>query len=137
MSTAKNTATNTDKSTIVATDKAPAAVGPYSQAVKAGVFLYSAGQIPLRPDGTMVEGSIAEQTEQVMSNLAAVLAAAGCGFEHVVKTTCFLTDMNDFAEFNGVYGARFGSNPPARSTVAVRGLPKGASVEVELVARLP
>ena len=128
---------NSNTTTIVATDKAPAAVGPYSQAVKAGGFLYSAGQIPLRPDGTMVEGSIAEQTEQVMNNLAAVLAAAGCGFEHVVKTTCFLLDMNDFAEFNGVYGSRFGSSPPARSTVAVRGLPKGASVEVELVAHLP
>ena len=122
---------------IVATDKAPAAVGPYSQAVKAHGFLYTAGQIPLRPDGTMVEGTIAEQTEQVMTNLAAVLAAAGCGFEHVVKTTCFLRDMNDFAEFNTVYGSRFTAAPPARSTVAVSGLPKGASVEVELVALLP
>lgn len=122
---------------IVATDKAPAAVGPYSQAVKANGFLYTAGQVPLRPDGSMVEGSITEQTEQVMKNLAAVLAAAGCGFEHVIKSTCFLRDMNDFAEFNAVYGSRFGSAPPARSTVAVAGLPKGASVEVELVALLP
>ncbi|HET8986752.1 MAG TPA: RidA family protein [Trueperaceae bacterium] len=122
---------------IVATDKAPAAVGPYSQAVKANGFLYTAGQIPLRPDGSLVAGSIAEQTEQVMTNLEAVLVAAGCGFEHVVKSTCFLRDMNDFAEFNGVYGSRFGSQPPARSTVAVSGLPKGASVEVELVALLP
>jgi 2-iminobutanoate/2-iminopropanoate deaminase len=121
----------------VSTDKAPAAVGPYSQAVKAGGFLFTAGQIALRPDGSFVAGSVAEQTEQVMTNLAAVLAAAGCGFEHVVKATCFLLDMNDFAEFNGVYGSRFASAPPARSTVAVSGLPKGASVEVELVARLP
>ena len=122
---------------IVATDKAPAAVGPYSQAVKSGGFLFSAGQIALRPDGSLVEGSVAEQTEQVMNNLAAVLAAAGCGFEDVVKTTCFLIDMNDFAEFNAAYGSRFGSAPPARSTIAVSALPKGASVEVELVARLP
>lgn len=122
---------------IVSTDKAPAAVGPYSQAVKAGGFLFTAGQIPLRPDGTMVEGTVTEQTEQVMTNLAAVLAAAGCGFEDVVKTTCFLADMGDFAEFNAVYGSRFGSAPPARSTVAAAGLPKGATVEVELVALLP
>lgn len=123
--------------TIVATTEAPAAVGPYSQAVTSNGFLFTAGQIPLRPDGTMVEGSITVQTEQVMKNLAAVLAAAGCGFEDVVKSTCFLLDMNDFAEFNAVYGSRFGAAPPARSTVAVVGLPKGASVEVELVARLP
>jgi|SRR5690606_1248434 len=123
--------------TIVATDKAPAAVGPYSQAVRSGGFLFTAGQIALRPDGTLVEGTVAEQTEQVMNNLAAVLEAAGCGFGDVIKTTCFLVDMNDFAEFNGVYGSRFGSAPPARSTVAVSALPKGASVEVELVARLP
>lgn len=122
---------------IVATAQAPAAVGPYSQAVKANGFLFTAGQIPLRPDGSMVEGSVTQQTEQVMINLAAVLAAAGCGFEHVVKSTCFLKDMNDFAEFNAVYGSRFDSAPPARSTVAVAGLPRGASVEVELVALLP
>ena len=122
---------------IIATTEAPAALGPYSQAVTANGFLFTAGQVPLRPDGTMVEGSIAEQTEQVMKNLEAVLAAAGCGFANVVKSTCFLRDMNDFTEFNAVYGSRFGSAPPARSTVAVAGLPKDARVEVELVALLP
>lgn len=122
---------------IIATDAAPAAVGPYSQAVTAGGFLFTAGQIALRPDGTFVAGGVAEQTEQVMTNLGNVLAAAGCGFADVVKATCFLVDMNDFAAFNSVYGSRFGEQPPARSTVAVAGLPRGAAVEVELVARLP
>ncbi len=121
----------------VHTPDAPAAVGPYSQAVKVGDLLYTAGQVALRPDGSFVDGSVAEQTEQVMRNLEAVLKAAGTGFEHVVKATCFLVDMGDFEEFNRVYGARFPSEPPARSTVAVAGLPKGAAVEVELVARLP
>ena len=95
------------------------------------------GQVALRPDGSFVGGSVAEQTEQVMSNLEAVLKAAGTGFEHVVKATCFLTDMGTFDEFNRVYGSRFPGEPPARTTVAVAALPKGAAVEVELVARVP
>lgn len=121
---------------IVSTQDAPAAVGPYSQAVKSGDLLFTAGQVALKPDGSFVGGSVAEQTEQVMTNLAAVLKAAGAGFENVVKSTCFLTDMADFEEFNRVYGSYFTGEPPARSTIAVAALPKGARVEVELVARL-
>lgn len=120
----------------VSTNDAPAAVGPYSQAVRSGDLLFTAGQVALRPDGSFVGGSVSEQTEQVMTNLAAVLRAAGAGFEHVVKSTCFLTDMGDFEEFNKVYGSYFTGEPPARSTIAVAALPKGARVEVELVARL-
>ncbi|MBM4117279.1 reactive intermediate/imine deaminase [bacterium] len=124
---------------IVQTGAAPAAVGPYSQAVQSGDFLYSAGQVPLDPaTGKLVPGDIGAQTHQVMKNLAAILAAAGAGFGDVVKTTCFLADMADFAAFNAVYAEYFaGVAPPARSTVAVAGLPLGARVEVELVARLP
>lgn len=121
----------------IATPDAPAAVGPYSQAIRVGDLVFTAGQVALRPDGTFVDGSVAEQTEQVMRNLAAVLQAAGTSFEHVVKATCFLTDMATFDEFNRVYGSYFTGEPPARSTVAVAGLPKGAAVEVELVARVP
>lgn len=121
----------------ISTPEAPAAVGPYSQAVRVGDLVFTAGQVALRPDGTFVDGSVAEQTDQVMRNLAAVLAAAGTGFEHVVKATCFLTDMSTFDEFNRVYGRYFPSEPPARSTVAVAALPRGAAVEVELVARVP
>ncbi len=120
----------------VSTNDAPAAVGPYSQAVRSGDLLFTAGQVALRPDGSFVGGSVSEQTEQVMTNLAAVLRAAGAGFEQVVKSTCFLTDMGDFEEFNKVYGSYFTGEPPARSTIAVAALPKGARVEVELVARL-
>ncbi len=120
----------------VSTPDAPAAVGPYSQAIRSGDLLFTAGQVALRPDGTFVGGSVAEQTEQVMKNLAAVLKAAGVGFEAVVKSTCFLTDMADFEEFNRAYASYFTHEPPARSTVAVAALPKGARVEVELVARL-
>jgi 2-iminobutanoate/2-iminopropanoate deaminase len=120
---------------IVASGEAPAAIGPYSQGVVAGGFVFTAGQIPLDP-ATMelVEGGIAEQTERVMQNLAAVLAAAGASFESVVKTTCFLADLDDFAGFNAVYGRYFGDNPPGRSTVQVAKLPKGALVEVECIA---
>lgn len=121
---------------IVSTQDAPAAVGPYSQAVRTGDLLFTAGQVALKPDGSFVGGSVADQTEQVMKNLAAVLKAAGAGFENVVKSTCFLTDMGDFEEFNRVYGSYFTGEPPARSTIAVAALPKGARVEVELVARL-
>jgi 2-iminobutanoate/2-iminopropanoate deaminase len=123
---------------IIQTPAAPAAVGPYSQAVASGDLLYTAGQVPLDPaTGKLVPGDIGAQTHQVMKNLAAVLAAAGGSFADVVKTTCFLADMADFAAFNAVYAEYFaGMAPPARSTVAVAGLPLGARVEVELLARL-
>lgn len=124
--------------TIIQTSAAPAAVGPYSQGVRSGDLLYSAGQVPIDPaNGKLVGGDIAAQTHQVMKNLGAILAAAGGGFGDVLKTTCFLADMADFAAFNAVYAEYFaGVAPPARSTVAVAGLPLGARVEVELVARL-
>ena len=121
--------------TIIHTDKAPKAIGPYSQAVRTDSLIYTAGQIALDPStGELVAGSIEEQTRQVLTNLRNVLEAAGSSLEHVVKTTCFLKDMNDFPKFNAVYTEFFGANPPARSTVAVAGLPKGGLVEVEVVA---
>jgi len=123
--------------TIVSTDRAPAALGPYSQAVRVGNLLFTSGQVALTPDGAMVEGDVRAQTTQVMENLRAVLEAAGTGFEHVVKSTCFLRDMNDFTAFNEVYGRFFPGEPPARSTVQVARLPKDAAVEVELVALVP
>ena len=120
----------------LSTDKAPAAIGPYSQAVILGDLLFSSGQIPLDPEtGRLVGENIAEQTEQIMRNLSAVLSAAGIGFDRVVKTTCFLADMGDFAAFNEVYGKYF-TGKPARSCVAVKELPKGALAEVELIASL-
>ena len=122
---------------IIATDDAPKAIGPYSQAVKVGGLVFTAGQIALRPDGTFAGGDIAAQTHRVMQNLAAVLTAAGSGVEHIVKSTCFLADMNDFAAFNEVYGSYLKGNLPARSTVQVARLPKDALVEVEVVARVP
>lgn len=122
----------------VATAEAPEAIGPYSQAITANGLLFTSGQIPLDPaTGGLVEGGIREQTNRVMENLRAVLAAAGCSFEDAVKTTCFLTDLSEFSAFNEVYGRYFQSEPPARSTVQVAALPRGARVEVELVARLP
>ena len=124
--------------TIVATDGAPAAIGPYSQAIVANGFVFSAGQLPLDPETMMlVEGDVTAQTERVMRNLAAVLAAAGTGFDRVVKTTCFLADLNDFAAFNAVYGRFLGINPPPRSTVQVAKLPLGSLVEVECIALVP
>ncbi len=120
----------------VSTQNAPAAIGPYSQAIKVGDMLFTSGQIPLDPaTGLMVGESITEQTEQVMKNLGAVLSAAGSGYEKAVKTTCFLADMNDFAAFNAVY-AKYFTTCPARSCVAVKTLPKGALVEVEVIATL-
>jgi 2-iminobutanoate/2-iminopropanoate deaminase len=120
---------------IIATDQAPQAIGPYSQAVRAGGFLFCSGQIPLDPaTGAMVEGDITAQTERVMANIGAVLAAAGLGFEDVVKSTIFLANLGDFAAVNEVYGRRFVGEPPARSTVEVKGLPKGAGVEIEVIA---
>ena len=124
--------------TIVATDRAPAAIGPYSQAIVANGLVFTAGQIPIDPETMkLVEGDITAQTERVLQNLAAVLAEAGSGFDRVVKTTCFLADLNDFAAFNAVYGRVLGANAPARSTVQVAKLPMGALVEVECVALVP
>lgn len=123
------------KKTIVHTDNAPAAVGPYSQAVKIGELVYTAGQIPLDPaTGKMVEGDVQVQTEQVLQNLQAVLEAAGSSLKRVVKTTVFLQDMGDFAAMNAVYGRYFDKKPPARSAVQVAALPLGAQVEIEAVA---
>ena len=121
---------------VIATDGAPAAIGPYSQAIKSGDLLFTAGQIPLDPSTMkVVDGGIEEQTERVMENLEAVLAEAGSSFAGVVKTTCFLADLDDFPAFNAIYAKRFPANPPARSTVQVAKLPMGVLVEVECVAR--
>jgi 2-iminobutanoate/2-iminopropanoate deaminase len=122
------------KKEIISTTNAPAAVGPYSQAVKIGDFLYTSGQIALDPaTGTLAPAEIEAQSEQVMKNLAAVLEAAGYTFDEVIKTTCFLQDMGHFAAFNAIYEKYFVSKP-ARSCVAAAALPKGALVEVELIA---
>ncbi len=119
----------------ISTDKAPKAIGPYSQAILCGGMLYTSGQIALSPEsGELVGENIAEQTEQIMKNLSAVLEAAGTSFQNVVKTTCFLTDIADFAVFNEVYG-RYITSAPARSCVAVKSLPKGALAEVEVIAK--
>lgn len=118
------------------TDKAPAAIGPYSQAIISGNLLFTSGQIPLDPaTGKVVGESITEQTERVIQNLGAVLEAAGSSFEKVVKTTCFLSDMGNFAAFNEIY-AKYFTNHPARSCVAVKTLPKNLLVEVELIAEI-
>lgn len=120
--------------TIISTPDAPAAIGPYSQAIRCGDMVYTSGQIPLDPaTGAVVGDEIRTQAEQVMRNLSAVLTAAGSSLEKAVKTTCFLSDMTDFAAFNEVYAAYFTTNP-ARSCVAVKALPKGVLVEVEVVA---
>lgn len=122
--------------TTIQTDAAPAAVGPYSQAVRVGNTVYSSGMIPLRPDGTLVEGDITEQTRQALQNLEAVLGAAGAGLGDVVKCMCFLKDMNDFAAFNEEYSRWFINDKPARSTVEVARLPRDVLVEVEAIAHL-
>ncbi len=120
----------------VATDQAPAAIGPYSQAIKAGNLLFCSGQIPLRPDGSVVTGEIKAQTLQVMANLKAVIEAAGSTLARVVKTTIYLTDLADFAAVNEVYAQSFGAAPPARVTVQVAGLPKGVAVEIDAIVSL-
>lgn len=123
--------------TVISTQNAPAAIGPYSQAIIANGMLYTSGQIGLDPQtGEMVGPSVEEQTERVMQNLKGVLAEARVSFDRVVKTTCFLADMNDFAAFNAIYGKYFPENAPARSCVAAAALPKGAKVEVECIAVL-
>jgi 2-iminobutanoate/2-iminopropanoate deaminase len=120
---------------VVATKHAPAAIGPYSQGIKANGFLFTAGQIPLVPETMeIVEGGIAEQTERVMENLAAILQEAGTSFDRVVKTTCYLANFGDFAAFNEVYGRYFTSSPPARSTVEAAKLPRNVLVEVDCIA---
>lgn len=124
---------------IVSTEKAPSAIGPYSQAVGFANLLFLSGQIPIDPDtGAMMSASgVADQTERVMKNLQAVLEAANLGFENVVKTTIYLQNMNDFSMVNDVYGKYFPENPPARATVEVSRLPKNSLVEIDMVAAFP
>ncbi len=118
------------------TDKAPKAIGPYSQAIKLGDLVYTSGQIPINPESGEIEANDIEgQTEQVCKNLCAVLEASGASLSSVIKTTCFLQDMSDFAAFNGVY-AKYFTSSPARSCVAVKSLPKGSLVEIEAVAKI-
>jgi 2-iminobutanoate/2-iminopropanoate deaminase len=123
---------------IISTTEAPAAIGPYSQGVIVGNMLFTAGQIPLDPTTMDVAGDeIRVQSEQVMKNLDGVVRAAGSSLSHVIKTTCFLSDLNDFSAFNEIYGTWFGDHKPARSTVQVAKLPRGVLVEVECVALIP
>jgi 2-iminobutanoate/2-iminopropanoate deaminase len=119
----------------ISSENAPAAIGPYSQAIQTGNLLFCSGQIPLDPvSGAVVAGGVREQAEQVMQNIAAVLSAAGTDFDHVVKTTIYLVDMGDFSVVNEVYGRCFPGHKPARSTVAVHGLPRGVLLEIEVIA---
>jgi 2-iminobutanoate/2-iminopropanoate deaminase len=120
----------------VQTSQAPAAIGPYSQAIKINNMLYTSGQIPLRADGTMVEGDITVQTEQVLANLKAILNEAGVDFAQVIKTTVFLKNLDDFVAMNTIYAQAFGAHTPTRSTVQVAKLPKDALVEIEVIATL-
>lgn len=118
----------------VQTSNAPAAIGPYSQAMIANGMVFTSGQIALTPAGEMINGTVSEQCVQVISNLKAVLEAAGSSFDKVIKTTIFLADMDDFAVVNTIYGEAFGNHKPARSTVAVKTLPKNALVEIDAIA---
>jgi 2-iminobutanoate/2-iminopropanoate deaminase len=118
----------------IETKEAPAAIGPYSQAIEANGFIYTSGQIALRPDGTMETRDVEHQAHQVMKNLFYVLEAAGAHFNDVIKTTIYLADMDDFAKVNNVYAHYFGTHKPARSTIAVKTLPKNALVEIECIA---
>lgn len=120
---------------IISTSDAPAAIGPYSQAIRAGSTIYCSGQIPLDPKtGQIISGGIDAQTRRVLDNITALLKAEGLGFGNIVKTTIFLTNLGDFQTVNEVYGSYFKSQPPARSTVQVSALPKGANIEIEVVA---
>ena len=131
----KFAATIADMKKIISTSEAPGAIGPYSQAVRSGRFLFCSGQIPLDPkSGQIVPGDIAAQTRRVLDNIATVLKAEGLTFDHVVKTTIFLTNLGDFQTVNEVYGSYFKQDPPARSTIQVAALPKGANVEIEVIA---
>jgi len=126
------------KKEIVHTDKAPKAIGPYSQAIRTDSMIYTAGQLGLDPTtGELVHGFVEEQTRQALTNLKNVLEEAGSTMGHVVKTTVFLKEMIDFSKMNAVYAEFFGENPPARSTIAVAGLPKGGLVEIEVIALVP
>lgn len=125
------------KKQIISTDRAPGAIGPYSQAVRAGRFLYTSGQIPLDSAGKLVEGDVQAQTKQVMENLRGVLEAGGTSFENVVKTTVFIKNMDDFTKINEIYAQYFPENPPARSCVEVARLPRDVQVEVEVIALVP
>ena len=119
----------------ISTSEAPAAIGPYSQGIRTGRFLFCSGQIPLDPkSGEIVSGDISTQTRRVLDNIAALLRAEGLNFDHIVKTTIFLTDLGDFQTVNEIYGSYFKQDPPARSTVQVSALPKGANVEIEVIA---
>jgi len=120
----------------VTTAEAPPAIGPYSQGLRAGDFVFFSGQIPLRPDGTLVGGGIVEQAEQVMLNMAAMLKAADLGFSDVVKTTVYLTNLGDFSLVNEIYGRHFGQPAPARACVQVAALPRGVEIEIEWIACL-
>ncbi|MAW61112.1 MAG: deaminase [Planctomycetes bacterium] len=122
---------------LLSTDQAPAAIGPYSQAVAAQGFLYTSGQVALTPAGDFVQGSAVEEAHQVFANLDALLAAAGCQRADVVRATVYLTDLGEFAAINEVYAAYFGEHRPARACVQVAALPKGAQVEIDFVAQLP
>lgn len=119
---------------VISTNKAPQAIGPYSQAVEIQNFVFCSGQIPLQADGSFLDGGVEEQTKQVMGNLEEVLKVAGLDMDNIVKTTIYLTDLNDFQKVNEVYGSYFSDNPPARATVGVEDLPKGAKVEIEAIA---
>ncbi len=119
----------------ISTNNAPAAIGPYAQAVATNGFLFTSGQIPLRPDGTFVDGDITAQIEQVLANLDAVLKEAGASRNQIVKATIFMTDLSQFDAVNQAYGAWLGDHRPARSTVQVAALPKGAQVEIELIVQ--
>ena len=120
---------------VIHTDNAPKAIGPYSQAIEAGGMLFVSGQIPINPQtGELSNGTIQEQTKLVMDNIGAILKAAGLAYENIVKTTCLLADISDFAEMNKVYAEYFKENPPARSAFAVKDLPKGARLEIEVMA---
>ncbi len=121
---------------IITTNNAPTAIGPYSQAIKVGGFVFTSGQIPLKPDGTLETGDIKVQTQQVLNNLRGVLEAANANINHVVKCTCFLSDMNDFAAMNEVYGDFFKDHAPARSTIEVARLPKNVLIEIDTIAYL-
>jgi len=123
--------------TVINTDKAPAAIGPYSQALSTGQMLYTSGQIPLVVGESEIKGDVSTQTTQVLENLKAVIQEAGAELSNVVKTTVFVTDLGDFATVNGIYAEYFGNHKPARSTVQVAALPLGAKVEIEAVVQLP
>jgi len=122
------------KKIVIETDQAPAAIGPYTQALAAGPFVFISGQIPMDPNGNLVKGDIVVQTVQVIANLKAILAAVGLGPKDVVKTTVYLTDLADFQEMNRTYGEFFPQHPPARTTVQVAALPKNGAVEIEAIA---